>query len=220
MTKSRGINAPKRTWPAEDLALLSNLYACTYTPTLAKLFECKIEQIYSRAAILKLNKSKWYRNSPMAQTIRPESLKGLDGRFKPGHMPANKGVKGISYPGMEATQFKPGTKPPNHKPVGSTRIDTKDGYVYIKMAEGMFQFKLLHRVIWERMNGPIPPGYLVSFIDQNKQNCRITNLTLLTKKQNALRNSIHNYGPEIAQIYQLKGAITRQINKRQRKENE
>lgn len=31
------------------------------------------------------------------------------------------------------------------------------------------------------------------------------------------RNSVHNYGPEIASICQLQGAIKRQINKRQGK---
>lgn len=32
------------------------------------------------------------------------------------------------------------------------------------------------------------------------------------------RNTMHNYGPEIARVIQLKGAITRQINRRTRHE--
>lgn len=219
MTSSRGILTKRKKWTDLELELLKALYPSTYSATLAKFFSCNLTQLYNQAFKRNLKKSQWYADSPMAQRLRTDCSVGIPTRFKKGQIPKNKGVKGITYPGSIATQFKPGTKPSNHKPVGHTRTDT-DGYVYIKMAEGMFQFKLLHRVVWERMNGPVPSGSVVAFINGNKQDCRITNLTLFTKKQNALRNSVHRYGPEIAQLYQLKGAIKRQINKRERQENE
>jgi hypothetical protein len=218
MTKSRGILTARKKWSTDETLLLAHLYACTYTATLAKLFNCKIEQVYQRANTTGLSKSDWYKNSPMAQRLRTDCSMGIPYRFKKGQTPPNKGLKGISYPGSVPTQFKPGSKPPNHKPVGTIRV--VDGYFEIKMAEGMRQWKLLHRVIWERMNGKIPDGYLVTFIDGDQTNIEITNLTLMTKQENARRNSIHRYGPEIAKLYQLKGAINRQINKRERNQHE
>lgn len=220
MTKSRGILAPRKVWSADEIQLLTVLYGSTFSATLAKLFSCSVEVLYRAAYKQNLRKSAWYQNSPMAQRLRNDCSMGIPYRFKKGDIPPNKGKKTPSHPNMVPTQFKPGQKPPNYKPVGSIRIDSKDGYILIKMAEGMFQWKLLHRVIWERMNGPVPHGMLVSFIDGNNQNCKITNLTLITKKQNALRNSYHQYGKEIAQLYQLKGQITRQINKQERLKNE
>jgi hypothetical protein len=219
MTKSLGINKPKKMWSADEIALLKHLYACTFTKTLAKLFSCRLEQVYQQAAKLNLNKNNWYQQSPMAQRLRKGDEVGKDYRFKKGQIPPNKGKKTGNLPSMMPTQFKPGQRPANYKPVGSIRV-LEDGYLQIKMAEGHRQWVLLHRMIWERLNGKIPTGYLVTFIDGNKANCKITNLTLMTQKENRLRNSIHNYGKEIAHLYLLKGAINRQINKRERLQNE
>jgi hypothetical protein len=33
------------------------------------------------------------------------------------------------------------------------------------------------------------------------------------------RNSVHNYGPDLAKLIHLRGQIIRQINRRERKEN-
>jgi hypothetical protein len=60
---------------------------------------------------------------------------------------------------------------------------------------------------------------MVAFIDGNKLNVEITNLMLMNKAENAKRNHPAKYGKEFMQVAQLKGAISRQINKR-RKENE
>lgn len=220
MTKSRGILGPRKKWTDEERKMIAYLYPFTLAETLAKLFDCKLPQVYSVANASKIKKSAWFKASSLSGTTLGNPNIGANGRFLKGHDTWNKGIKGLNYEGSQATQFKPGQKPKNHKPIGSKRIDTKNGYVYIKMAEGMFQYQLMHRMVWQRLNGPIPHGYLVSFIDGNKLNWEITNLSLITKKQNAIRNSMNRYGPEIAQIYQLKGAITRQINKRERANHE
>ena len=63
--------------------------------------------------------------------IKNHGLKnGLDCRFKPGHIPANKGKKGVG--GWEPTQFKKGHKPHNCRPIGTERING-DGYVDVKI---------------------------------------------------------------------------------------
>jgi hypothetical protein len=171
--------------------------------------ECSI---YNRAFILKLSKSQAYLDSPAACRLRREqTTASIACRFQKGQKVWNKGMKGLQI-GGQATQFKKGTKPPNHKPAGTIR--EVDGYFEIKVAEGMHQWRLLHRVIWERCNGPIPKGHIVIFLDGNTKNINIKNMALLTKAENMKRNTVHNYPKEIVHLVQLRAALNRQINKR------
>lgn len=109
---------------------------------------------------------------------------GLDGRFKKGNIPFNKGVKGLG--GWEPTQFRKGHKPLNHKPIGSERINV-DGYIEIKVAEPN-KWKLKHRIVWEKHNGAIPKNYNVIFGDGDKLNLNIDNLILVSKEQLLILN--------------------------------
>lgn len=111
---------------------------------------------------------------------------GRTGHFPKGHIPANKGLKGISYPGSVATQFKKGHSPVNHREVGSERI-TKDGYIEVKVSEPN-RWKLKHRIVWEQAKGPILKGYAIVFKDQNKQNCTVDNLILVKRSELARLN--------------------------------
>lgn len=45
--------------------------------------------------------------------------------------------------------------------------------------------KLLHRIIWEHVNGPIPEGMYIDHINGVKDDNRISNLRLVTPMQNA-----------------------------------
>jgi hypothetical protein len=45
--------------------------------------------------------------------------------------------------------------------------------------------KLIHRVIWEHVNGPIPKGMHIDHINGVKDDNRISNLRLVTPMQNA-----------------------------------
>jgi HNH endonuclease len=142
---------------------------------------------------------------------------GRTGCFEKGNRPFNKGQKGWFAKGTEATRFVKGQSPSNCAAVGAIRT-LEDGYLEMKMQAGMRKWVLLQRVVWERCNGAIPKAAIVAFIDGNKQNINIKNLTLYTRAQNMKRNTIHNYPKEIAQLVQLQGAISRQINKRQNHE--
>ena len=108
---------------------------------------------------------------------------GLDGRFKPGSVPHNKG-KNIG--GYEPTQFKKGHKPANHRPVGSERVNV-DGYVELKIAEPN-KWILKHKHIWQLENGPMPKGHAIIFGDGDKRNFDIDNLLLVTRKQLLIMN--------------------------------
>ena len=104
--------------------------------------------------------------------------------WEKGHPPWNKGKKGASYEGMKPTQFKKGNRPFNWVPIGSERI-TKDGYVQIKIREGMKQknWRGKHILIWEEHNGPLPPGHAVIFGDGNHRNFDPANLVLVSRAQ-------------------------------------
>jgi len=116
----------------------------------------------------------------------------LMGRIKKGDVPPNKGKKQSEYMSPDAiartaaTRFKIGNEPPNTKYDGFERI-SKDGYVEIRIRKGTFRAK--HRVEWEKVNGPIPSGHCLWFKDGNPLNAEVSNLELITRKENRLRNS-------------------------------
>lgn len=68
----------------------------------------------------------------------------------------------------------------NSKPVG-TIVTDKDGYLRRKTETG--KWELLHRLLWEETNGPIPEGCKVTFLDGNKQNVSIDNLVMVTNAE-------------------------------------
>lgn len=105
-------------------------------------------------------------------------------QFKKGHIPANKGKKGVG--GWEPTQFKKGHVPANYKPVGSERVNV-DGYVEVKVADPN-KWQLKHRVLWQSVHGAIPKGHVVIFADGNRQNIKLDNLLLISQRELAIMN--------------------------------
>lgn len=111
---------------------------------------------------------------------------GLDGRFKKGCIPHNKGKKGIIYPGSEKGWFPKGNTPKNHRPVGSERINV-EGYIEIKVAEpNKWEYK--HVEIWESVNGKVPKSHVVIFLDGDRLNTDISNLKLIARKELLIMN--------------------------------
>ena len=127
------------------------------------------------------------------------------GCFESGHRPWNAGTKNQGLTGINRTSFKPGHVPFNRKLVGSERIDSKDGYTWIKVNEqnpytGFSTcYKLKHKVIWENIYGPIPEGMIVAFIDGDKRNCSHDNLMLISRAE-LLRLNQYNYAAHPADI--------------------
>uniref|UniRef100_A0A6M3LH54 Putative homing endonuclease n=1 Tax=viral metagenome TaxID=1070528 RepID=A0A6M3LH54_9ZZZZ len=103
-------------------------------------------------------------------------------RFKKGQISHNKGKH---YPLVNSGQFNKGHIPKNHKPVGSKRL-TKDGYYEIKISEPN-RWEAFHRMVWQDINGEIPEGMIVVFKD-DKLNCDISNLEIISRKENLIRN--------------------------------
>jgi len=115
--------------------------------------------------------------------------KNNGGRFKKGTVPHNKGVTGFYY-GIN-TAFKKGNRPKTARHVGSTRF-SKDGHLYVKVAEPR-KWRPVHVVIWESVNGEIPKGHVVVFIDgsdQAKASPEIENLEMITRSELLQRNRL------------------------------
>lgn len=121
-------------------------------------------------------------------------LSGIKGgQFQKGDIPFNKGKKQTEFMSEMAientklTRFKKGQTPVNHKPVGSERICSKDGYILIKVAEPN-KWEHKHRVVWEKAYGKIPEGNKILFLDQNKLNLDLDNLKIVTAEELVIMN--------------------------------
>lgn len=89
---------------------------------------------------------------------------GRDGRLVKGNVPPNKGKKMPFNANSARTQFKKGQRSgrsvENYKPIGSERF-SKEGYLERKIHDGLplqSRWKSVHRIEWERVNGPVPEG--------------------------------------------------------------
>lgn len=216
MTKSRNIRAPRMALTEQQVEEIRRRYPHEKTDKIAADLGLPVARVYSKAAWMGLAKTPEYLASPDAQRLRRGDNIGAACRFQKGHVPSNKGVKGISYPGMEATQFKKGQKSSTWKPIGSERL-SEEGYLQRKVTATGYpprDWVGVHILLWREHHGEIPAGHKVVFKDRNKQNISIENLELLSNAEMMKRNSFHNYPKEIVQLIQLRGAVQRQINKR------
>lgn len=156
-----------------------------------------------------------------------EGIRGSATRFKPGHATWNKGISWNAGGRSAETRFKkgrPASEAFNYAPIGSHRV-TKDGYLEEKITDDpnispSRRWVAVHRLIWESANGPIPAKHIVVFKPGmrtiNPEEITIEKVECISRAENMRRNSYHQYGPEIASLIQLRGAIARQINKQEK----
>lgn len=210
-----------RAWTDADLAVLDRDYANTPTKDLADRLDRPINAVYRKAQLRGLKKSPAYLDSDAACRLHSGNNVGARGRFQKGLTPWNKGMKGWQAGGRsKETQFRPGHRRGRaaqiYQPIGAERI-TKDGYLQRKVNDDMplqRRWRMVHHLVWEEHHGPIPTGHAVRFINGDKSDIRIDNLELISRRDLMARNTVHNLPKELAEVCQLKGAVTRQINKR------
>lgn len=191
-------------WTAEEVRILTEKYPHVSTPELARSMGLSKMQVYRKVKELLLKKDP----AVIAAT-----------RFKPGQIPWNAGTHFASGGRSVETRFKPGNKPHTWRPIG-TEIISKAGYLERKVTDtGVTEqdYVPVHHLVWREAGREIPKGSVLAFRDGDKLNFAIDNLELVTRQELMRRNNIHNRGPEIAQLIQLRVAISRQINKRQGK---
>ena len=195
MTTSDRNNAP---WTTAEDAALSALYSQHSANHVARALKRSRSAIRNRVTKLGLRKRE---NA---------------GRFTPGHNTWNKGMKGLDIGGKE-TRFKPGDMPHTWRPIGHTR-ETKDGYLQRKVQDTRVtrrDYVGVHHLVWRMHGRSIPPGHALVFRDGDIRNFDINNLELVSRAELMRRNTVHRLPKELAQLVQLRGALMRQINKRQ-----
>lgn len=211
----------KRRWLPWEEKFLRDHYAKYSAAVLAVVLKRGQSAVYGKAKKMGLEKPpEW-----MAQTARERSMSPEHGsklhKFKPGHKPWSTGTKGVAgvHPNSRRTQFKPRAphEARNYIQIGGHRVNS-DGYVCRKVRDDgppQNRFVPVHRLVWIEAHGEIPFGHVVVF----RRGMRTTDpaaitvdrLELLTNAQNLERNRLP---PELQRIAQLRGALTRAINKR------
>ena len=220
-------SAQRVPWTPDEDVLLATEYPHRPTAELQSLFPGRsVRALSERAAKLGVKKSPEYLASPAAGRLQPGCRAGTGTRFAKGQVPANKGLRrpGWSVGRMSETQFRKGERrgeaSRNWKPVGTERV-TPDGYLERKINEDLplqRRWRAVHLLLWESVHGPVPPGHAVCFVNGDKGDIRLENLQLVPRAALMTRNSMHNYPQPIPHLLQLKGALTRKINRRTREE--
>jgi len=221
MTKSRNMNRKRwKPWRA-DLVMIERHYATTRTGDLASALGVAYHQVAKVARKLGLRKDEAWLNGPGGGRI--DGTRGLGTRFQKGQAPANKG-KRLGSDWCKATQFRPGQKPANYKPPGSLRV-AACGYLQVKVHDTGYpphDWVMYHRYVWERAHGPVPAGHVVAFKDGRRRTHadQITAdvLECISRQEHMRRHTFYQYGAELTALVKLRGALTRQINRRSKLE--
>jgi hypothetical protein len=216
-----------RPWTKREIAIIRRDYPNKATKLIAAALKRPLSGIYKAAESLGVKKSAAFLASSESGRLTKLSAAGIAYRYAKGHVPANAGLRRPGYaPGrMVQTQFKkgrPARAARNYKPIGSFRINA-DGYLDRKLSDfGLPQkrWQPVHRLIWIEAKGPIPAGHAVAF-KPGRETTDLDKITLdaielISRAELMRRNSYHtNYPKEIRQVIQLRGAVQRQINRRE-----
>lgn len=236
MTKSKGILPIRRYWTDSELDALRRLYPDHTAEVVAKVLNRRPGSVHQKAVALGIGKSDAFKQSDMSGRIRRgnEHPAMVATRFVKGQPAWNKGVKGVVgvQEACRATQFKKGemtgAAQHNYVPIGSLRV-SKDGYLERKVTDDPSLYPARRwvpeaRLVWERDCGPIPAGHIVIYRPGMKtvveSEITVGRLECISKAENARRNHPRNKHPELARLVQLKGAITRQVNRINREAQE
>lgn len=227
-----GLKRPSRCrWtPALDAVLIAR-YADERSADLEQELGLPPRTVYGRARALGLKKSAEFLASEASGRIQPGQISeaARKSQFKKGSIPANKGLRRPGYaPGrMAETMFKEGQTAGGanrqYDPIGTVKV--KDGELRIKFTDDApypaARWKSVSRMVWEAAHGTIPKGHVVRF-KAGKKTLVIDEITLdrlecVSKAEHMCKNSWRrNYPREVGELIQLKGRLTRQINKRMR----
>lgn len=218
--------SPRHKWTDAEVRRLRKLYPDLPAKKVAEQMALRVSQVYQMAARLGLKKSEEFKQSDMSGRIArgKQDPRMIASRFQPGLVPWNKGAHYVAGGRSAETRFKSGRKPEesaNYQPIGTLRL-SKDGYLEQKVSDDQSivparRWNFVHRLVWERSNGPIPTGFMVVFkpgqFTNNVELLTDDRLECISRADNARRNSMWAKNPELMKLYQLKGAIQRQVNR-------
>jgi hypothetical protein len=197
----------------------------------AEVLQRPVGSVHQRAAKLGLTKSAEFHASDASGRVQrgKQHPSMVASQFKPGLTPWNKGRDSAEtgtghHQNSRRTQFRKGRKAEesrNYVPLGSLRV-CADGYLERKVTDDPSivparRWVAVHRIVWQEQVGAIPAGHIVRFREGMKTTVleQITpdRLECITRAEHAKRNHPRSKSPELAKLVQLKGAITRQVNR-------
>jgi hypothetical protein len=208
----------RKGWTQDEIAYLIAHYSDSTPEVLEQHLQRSRSSIYQRATALGLKKSAHYFATAAAGRFG-DGTHSTASRFQPGHQSWNRGLRGWCPAGSEKTWFKKGHQSQKTQPLGTYRI-TRDGLLQRKISNesgsNSKRWRSVHELVWIEANGPVPAKHIVVF----KHGMKTTNPDLITadkvecitRAENARRNN-ERRDPELTRLYQLKGAITRQVNR-------
>lgn len=217
-----------RHWRPEQLFMLRWLYPDFKADEVAQCIGRTTRSVHQKAKQLGIGKSDAFKESWRSGRIQASNTdpRMVDTRFKPGHKTWNKGVKGSVglHENCRKTQFKPGQKPNTWVPVGSYRINSNKRIHRLerKMNDNPgpnhVRWIPVTRLVWEQHHGPVPDKHIVVFADSKQATTVLEEITVdklicISRAENARRNSAAAHSTEYGKLAQLKGAITRQVNR-------
>ncbi len=232
MTKSHGILPPRQFWTQAEDDVLRDLYPDVTCADIAALFDRRPHSVYQAAKRLGLQKSEQFKQSVLSGRVSrgQQHPNMVASRFQPGLVPWNKGSNYVAGVWSLETRFKKGNMSGaaqhNWVPVGSYRINSEGLLDQKTRDDGPTHkhWEAVHRLVWKAANGPIPINHVIAFRPGRKT----TTLELITldaiecisRRELVRRNSIWSKSPEVAELYQLKGQITRQVNRINREQEQ
>lgn len=233
MTKSRGILAPRQRWTEQEHDILRDIYPDVPCADVAALLGRKLSSVYQAAARLNLQKSAHFNALDISGRVRRgyQDPRMIASRFQPGIVPWNKGTHYVAGGRSAETRFKKGSFPHTTMTVGSYRTVTeKSGRKHLEQktserkGSNDKRWTPVSRLVWEAAHGPVPEGWVVVF-KSGMHTLELEQITLdriecITRKQLADRNHPNRSNPELAKLIQLRGAITRQVNRINREHQE
>ena len=212
-------------WTPAEVATLQAQYPHTVTHQIAQALGRPLRAVYAKANNLGLHKSAEFAASDKSGRLLKGGKLGQQHQFKPGLVPWNKGTHWTAGGRSAETRFKAGnmsgSAQHNWVPIGSLRI-CADGYLERKTTDDPSiyparRWVAVHRLVWEAAHGPIPPGHIVIYKPGQKTAVLADiipdRLECISRKEHARRNHPRSHSPELAKLVQLKGAITRQVNR-------
>lgn len=208
--------------------LLREWFPVHPTAVVAAALDVSYRAVAQKAAALDLRKSPEYLASAASGRIQRGRTdpRMIATQIKPGSVPWNKGMKGLCHEGCKPTQFKKGSRPHTWLPIGSVRVvpggSAHTTWILEKKVNDLpgpnhVRWHPVHRLVWEVANGPVPAGHIVVFKPGMRtvvlEEITLDRIELITRAENARRNHPRSRDPELARLVQLKGAITRQVNR-------
>lgn len=223
------MTAAKGHWTPDEIAVLLALYPDQSAAAVGRALGRAPGSVHQKAAALGIKKSTAFWAGDSAGRIQrgQQHPAMLATRFQAGNAPWNKGIEYDAKGRSHETRFKKGvlnsTAAKQWKPLGAYRLC--EGQLQQKTSNtpgpNNLRWTPVTRLVWQAAHGPIPDGHIVVFkpgrTTSTLEEITLDKLDCITRAENARRNSVYTrYPPEVARLVQLRGALNKQINKRQK----